>query len=222
MPSSLRWETILIAIIRQLFVIQNQFDPIITIICYPKSIWSNDNDCRFDHNKDFLDKEGNVTWLSSAIFKSSCFINVEFFPFDEQVDFPFVVKLILILFPVRNVSWSSQVGPMTGFRLEDLVTTQCLECSRRRVWSFVYPYSLLYSVGKKLSQHKSPAWTQEWQIIYWGKYFSSWTCWILRRAQTWATMFRTGSGIWWGAKFSQLEQSKCWMCGLATCATETW
>ena len=27
---------------------------------------------------------GNVTWLSSAIFKSSCEINVEFFPFDEQ------------------------------------------------------------------------------------------------------------------------------------------
>ena len=125
-------------------------------------------------------------------------------------------------FPLRNVSWSSQVGPMTGFRLEDLVTTQCLECSRRRVWSFVYPYSLLYSVGKNLSQHKSPAWTQEWQIIYWGKYFSSWTCWILRRVRTWATMFRMGSGIWWGAKFSQLEQSKCWMCGLATCAREAW
>ena len=28
--------------------------------------------------------DGNVTWLSSAIFKSSCEINVEFFPFDEQ------------------------------------------------------------------------------------------------------------------------------------------
>ena len=28
--------------------------------------------------------EGNVTWLSSAIFKSSCEINVEYFPFDEQ------------------------------------------------------------------------------------------------------------------------------------------
>ena len=28
--------------------------------------------------------DGNVTWLSSAIFKSSCFINVEYFPFDEQ------------------------------------------------------------------------------------------------------------------------------------------
>ncbi|XP_043197753.1 neuronal acetylcholine receptor subunit alpha-10-like [Amphibalanus amphitrite] len=28
--------------------------------------------------------DGNVTWLSSAIFKSSCSINVEFFPFDEQ------------------------------------------------------------------------------------------------------------------------------------------
>ena len=28
--------------------------------------------------------EGKVTWLSSAIFKSSCEINVEYFPFDEQ------------------------------------------------------------------------------------------------------------------------------------------
>ena len=28
--------------------------------------------------------EGSVTWLSSAIFKSSCEINVEYFPFDEQ------------------------------------------------------------------------------------------------------------------------------------------
>lgn len=28
--------------------------------------------------------DGNITWLSSAIFKSSCAINVEFFPFDEQ------------------------------------------------------------------------------------------------------------------------------------------
>lgn len=28
--------------------------------------------------------DGNVTWLSSAIFKSSCAINVEYFPFDQQ------------------------------------------------------------------------------------------------------------------------------------------
>jgi nicotinic acetylcholine receptor len=31
--------------------------------------------------------EGQVTWLSSAVFKSSCGIDVEFFPFDEQVCF---------------------------------------------------------------------------------------------------------------------------------------
>jgi len=31
-----------------------------------------------------LTYDGNVTWLSSAIFKSSCAINVEYFPFDEQ------------------------------------------------------------------------------------------------------------------------------------------
>jgi hypothetical protein len=29
--------------------------------------------------------DGGVTWLSSAIFKSSCFIDVEYFPFDQQV-----------------------------------------------------------------------------------------------------------------------------------------
>ena len=28
--------------------------------------------------------DGNITWFSSAIFKSSCSINVEYFPFDEQ------------------------------------------------------------------------------------------------------------------------------------------
>jgi nicotinic acetylcholine receptor len=28
---------------------------------------------------------GEVTWLSSAVFKSSCAIDVEFFPFDEQI-----------------------------------------------------------------------------------------------------------------------------------------
>ena len=119
-------------------------------------------------------------------------------------------------FPVRNVWWSLQVGPMTGFRLEDLIIRQLdmfLEKSQKLC------ISLLYSVGKNLSQHKSPAWTEKWQIIYWGKYCSSWTCWILRRARTWATMFRMGSGIWWGAKFSQLI---CWTCGLSTCATETW
>ena len=31
-----------------------------------------------------VSNEGNITWLSSAIFKSSCEINVEYFPFDEQ------------------------------------------------------------------------------------------------------------------------------------------
>ena len=31
-----------------------------------------------------VSSDGNVTWLSSAIFKSSCEINVEYFPFDEQ------------------------------------------------------------------------------------------------------------------------------------------
>lgn len=31
-----------------------------------------------------LTYDGNLTWLSSAIFKSSCGINVEYFPFDEQ------------------------------------------------------------------------------------------------------------------------------------------
>ncbi len=29
--------------------------------------------------------DGNVTWLSTVIFKSSCSINVRYFPFDEQV-----------------------------------------------------------------------------------------------------------------------------------------
>ncbi len=29
--------------------------------------------------------DGNVTWLSQAVFKSSCNINVRYFPFDEQL-----------------------------------------------------------------------------------------------------------------------------------------
>lgn len=32
-----------------------------------------------------VQSDGNVTWLSSVIFKSSCSINVRYFPFDEQV-----------------------------------------------------------------------------------------------------------------------------------------
>ncbi|ODM87027.1 Neuronal acetylcholine receptor subunit alpha-10, partial [Orchesella cincta] len=31
-----------------------------------------------------VNADGNLTWLSTAIFKSSCQINVEYFPFDEQ------------------------------------------------------------------------------------------------------------------------------------------
>ena len=29
--------------------------------------------------------DGNVTWLSTAIFKSSCSVDVKYFPFDEQM-----------------------------------------------------------------------------------------------------------------------------------------
>jgi hypothetical protein len=29
--------------------------------------------------------DGNVTWLSTSIFKSPCSINVRYFPFDTQV-----------------------------------------------------------------------------------------------------------------------------------------
>ena len=32
-----------------------------------------------------VQSDGNITWLSSVIFKSSCSINVRYFPFDEQV-----------------------------------------------------------------------------------------------------------------------------------------
>ncbi len=31
-----------------------------------------------------IDSHGNVTWLSTSIFKSSCSINVRDFPFDKQ------------------------------------------------------------------------------------------------------------------------------------------
>ena len=31
-----------------------------------------------------VSNDGNVTWLSMVIFKSSCQIDVKYFPFDEQ------------------------------------------------------------------------------------------------------------------------------------------
>jgi hypothetical protein len=37
---------------------------------------------------------GDVTWLSSAVFKSSCAIDVEFFPFDEQICAMKVIKIL--------------------------------------------------------------------------------------------------------------------------------
>ena len=32
-----------------------------------------------------ITNDGNVTWLSTSIFKSPCSINVRYFPFDTQV-----------------------------------------------------------------------------------------------------------------------------------------
>ena len=37
--------------------------------------------------KAILHHDGKVVWTPPAIFKSSCEINVEFFPFDEQTCF---------------------------------------------------------------------------------------------------------------------------------------
>ena len=31
-----------------------------------------------------VENTGNVTWLSTNIFKSSCHVNVKYFPFDQQ------------------------------------------------------------------------------------------------------------------------------------------
>jgi hypothetical protein len=33
----------------------------------------------------FVTFNGNVTWVAAAIFKSSCPMNVRYYPFDEQV-----------------------------------------------------------------------------------------------------------------------------------------
>ena len=32
-----------------------------------------------------ITSDGNVTWLSTSIFRSSCSMNVRYFPFDTQV-----------------------------------------------------------------------------------------------------------------------------------------
>ena len=51
--------------------------------------------------------EGNVTWLFSALFKSSCPIRVRYYPFDDQV-----LKVILHLFFIkfRNAIWGLPHG----------------------------------------------------------------------------------------------------------------
>lgn len=36
----------------------------------------------------FITAGGNVTWLSAAIFKSSCQMDVQYYPFDAQVRLP--------------------------------------------------------------------------------------------------------------------------------------
>ncbi len=45
---------------------------------------------------------GEVTWLSSAVFKSSCAIDVEFFPFDEQICAMKVIKIVAFLVPYHK------------------------------------------------------------------------------------------------------------------------
>jgi hypothetical protein len=45
---------------------------------------------------------GEVTWLSSAVFKSSCAIDVEFFPFDEQICAMKVIKIVAFLVPYQK------------------------------------------------------------------------------------------------------------------------
>ena len=59
-------------------------------ILKPDIILYNNAEANQQHNSQLtstnaiVTHQGNVTWLSSAIFKSSCEINVEYFPFDEQ------------------------------------------------------------------------------------------------------------------------------------------
>ena len=39
-----------------------------------------------------VENTGNVTWLSTNIFKSSCHVNVKYFPFDQQSKKMYLLK----------------------------------------------------------------------------------------------------------------------------------
>ena len=50
-----------------------------------------------------VSNDGNVTWLSMVIFKSSCEINVKYFPFDEQhCQYVVVEQRSVVVVVVRN------------------------------------------------------------------------------------------------------------------------
>jgi uncharacterized protein YegL len=49
-----------------------------------------------------VDYQGNVSWLAAAIFRSSCMMDVQFYPFDEQV-YSYYRVIIIILHDGRPI-----------------------------------------------------------------------------------------------------------------------
>ena len=72
--------------------------------------------------------DGNITWLSMMIFRSSCAIDVKYFPFDEQNCSMLFASWTYDGFQVRY-GWPQQTGKWWDYRELMLMITR-LHCSQ--------------------------------------------------------------------------------------------
>ncbi|CDW56203.1 nicotinic acetylcholine receptor non alpha [Trichuris trichiura] len=77
----MRWNPVNYGEIRQIRVATDK-------VWRPDIVLFNNADGNYEvsfHSNVVIDNEGNMLWVPPAIYKSSCIIDVEYFPFDEQV-----------------------------------------------------------------------------------------------------------------------------------------